>query len=1733
MSRNFNEYLVDKLITFLYSVSSKRGKKYYIKFDTDEMNNSFYSTLEDVASKKGICADFIVEEVGYRTYSLLIDNTQIIIAKEIPGEVTLDFLTNLRNRVGAGRKYDNHALMFLVSGKLDSIVDGTESLHREGLPFHYIEISRDIGSRIEDVENNLSMRDRIIIKQDVKSRENDKYIDKTSLELYKPILDIINDGKINDDQYKSFGMFFDSALRKVKTEKEVEKRIKENKSAYKEIEDALRAKGIVEILGKKYSDSLINKLKKLEKDVLDDNWSGEFDYTSILKDRADKKNQANISIVDMDMKFAKGGFYTDIQDFSGSEPGRDKKYKKDWVVVYNDSNSEQLNIDIELSDKLTKKDVEVIKVPSLVEANGKTLRYCIELSADIIFEKITIQQGETGSSIEINICVVPFGSEVLKLIIPKIDNINVNKRLISLKNVDDNLIFNHAKDNRTTQELRDKGCYTINGDTGLLLKTEIDSLDQDKIPFKFVYVDKCIDFIIATTQAKSTEISGLKLFAEKLVNREYIYDGKNKLAFKTTEYRIDCNLKDKLDRENAIIETGMLCGEIHSDKLISKSLDVQNTIKTAYNNILKYYKCKKTSPSICPVDLEAKKLYVDYLESINAEVGALDDGEPITDKDIKNVYLLGSIYDNDKRCYLLSPFHPINIAHQLALLEVEDKTMNENRLDIVRRINSRYVYPYFYSENSLFKVIDDEELPPEWKKYVISTEFRKNGSREFVSDLIYDKMLLFIKHFECIFLLSNNNELRINIINMGDCKEVFDGILKYYLKNRDDSLNILISIYNDKTLMNFFEILSDEVHLKSYIKELKQANNININEFISELKSKLSYYVKSTSEKEFNYSHLSFFEIPSEINIGQNNMDNIESGVSYNGILSGLTSKFIGNSYRTSFGSKDMASNITNDTYRNLNALAYFSQKSDPFSKTGCISTEVKNDKTELMLKIYESSHWVTFIDPKVDLNFFLNDDMASELTIIHYQDQYTTTSGYDAITVTNKTTQYKRLIINHMEKHGILINDGEANKIINSFNAINGNWLLNLISSSENYDKEKISLVSAVKMLLAKHSHEKVIWIPIAMEEILRVTGAVKLSAKSGFLSARNLGVGKGPKSDDLLMVGINISNVDSVKVYLHPVEVKIGGEPYIGSSLAKAKDQINSVKDSIYSLNMGAEGDSDFIYALRSNYLMQLTLVAAQKLKMYRVWDDQNWDAVLSGDVRKKLLNEDYSISNEMDEILGKGTIMQFVDITEDRKIIQCIDDDISIIRADKNFALKTLVQDIKDIKADSNFEIMVDFGEFIKHVENCSWEASGCNNGDEIAISNDTEDDFVVDEEDIAIAQPLDVADIKSVSDIGMEITFGDKQNGDKFLWHPNNTNELMNTNTGIIGTMGTGKTQFTKSIITQLANEGKHNIDAERVGILIFDYKGDYNHTKKEFVNATDAKVYNLYNLPFNPLSIVVDENPKPMLPMHVASTFAATLSKAYSLGVKQNTLLREVIIESYKIKGILPGVSTSWTNTAPTLHDVYNCYMDRENIKEDSLYAAMSALESFSIFEGDASNTKSLFELLDGVVVIDLSGYDVQIQNLVVAITLDLFYSQMHQMGSSKLDGNLRQIKKMILVDEADNFLSRGFESIKKILKEGREFGVGTILSTQLLSHFSNDNDDYANYIFTWVVHNVSDLSGKDVRKIFVPHTKQDEDRLFREIKGLEKHRSLIKTATMLMSEKIEDLPFYKLISPNS
>lgn len=363
----------------------------------------------------------------------------------------------------------------------------------------------------------------------------------------------------------------------------------------------------------------------------------------------------------------------------------------------------------------------------------------------------------------------------------------------------------------------------------------------------------------------------------------------------------------------------------------------------------------------------------------------------------------------------------------------------------------------------------------------------------------------------------------------------------------------------------------------------------------------------------------------------------------------------------------------------------------------------------------------------------------------------------------------------------------------------------------------------------------------------------------------------------------------------------------------------------------------------------------------------------------------------------------------------------------------------------------------------------------------------------------------------------------------FWHPNDTTQVFHTNTGIIGTMGTGKTQFAKSLITQLYRQQKNNYNGHPLDILIFDYKGDYNETKGDFLKATNAKVLRLHQLPVNPLAFFETCTYKPLLPVHTANAFKDAISAAFRLGPRQQTALFNCIMKAYEEAGIDAALPETWKKRPPTFDMVYQIYDQDDGIpKNDSLSAAMQKIHAFQLFEPKPFNTAPLFDVLQGVVVMDLSGYDSDLQSLAVAITLDQFYAQMLAAGPSETDGRLRQLTKLILVDEADNFMPEGFQTLKKILKEGREFGVGVILSTQFLNHFTSGEDDYSKYILTWVVHNVADLKKSDVEHIFKTRQNSSETmRIFEHIKTQDRFQASVKIGNS-DAVFIRETPFFEL-----
>lgn len=330
------------------------------------------------------------------------------------------------------------------------------------------------------------------------------------------------------------------------------------------------------------------------------------------------------------------------------------------------------------------------------------------------------------------------------------------------------------------------------------------------------------------------------------------------------------------------------------------------------------------------------------------------------------------------------------------------------------------------------------------------------------------------------------------------------------------------------------------------------------------------------------------------------------------------------------------------------NALYRVAFSGSSYEPKSCIFTEIEQGQEGQLGKIYASSNWVVFVDPKVDLSFFqkkaAQDD---ELMIIHYSDQYTSASGYDDITVTQKSEQYNEIIYDQLQKKGVTAGPEDIKNIISLFNAINGGWLLRLIAAKKltgaadsYFSREKMSILSAIKVCMAYYAHPDIVWIPISLEEMLRVSGGAGLSQKEGLLSAKNLGFEQRATSDDILLVGIE-GPAEQIKLYVHPVEVKIGQNSQ--GVLNKAKSQVINTYKGLWNALWPEDGKETLERKMSRNFFMQLIIVCCEKLKLYGVYPDENWDDVLVT-YRENLLNENYVFSDEMDKYIGKGTISKY---------------------------------------------------------------------------------------------------------------------------------------------------------------------------------------------------------------------------------------------------------------------------------------------------------------------------------------------------------------------------------------------------------------------------------------------------------------------------------------------------------
>lgn len=1719
MSAPVSEYLAATVLSHLRSNPPKPGKRYHFHVERREDVEKLFSAFSWQADQP-----FVFNE--YESATIEFGGIRLILAAS--HNATESFLTHLRNETADQKDlFEGCSLLLVHDTALDSILGGAENLGREGGPMHVDVFRRRLAEDIRTLDLHQSETEALLcILADFNSSVHE---DSSSIFAYRPFMEIIQKGRVETHDWNELGLFPDPELIGITSAAQLQKRVADNRKWHDTVLNSHRYGDPADDLERDFTRAGISELKK-------PTWS-EVSYGQVWKWHDERANAKPPTYVD-------SGHVTEEGLTVWERPGGDSAAgkRKRHIVIFNPDGGPVQHV-LHFDRRIHQSAVKMASsCPILAVASGKSLRLMIpECGTDAVIGRVRYNDPEATGQYEFNIAVVPF--------LPSLINsqkgafeVNGKGKAGGLRlQTEGLLVFNEACDHEERVMLGPGSTVTVPDDTKLVAEVEYGDKEEETLCFSLCVGGTTTACEISRDVPKPVIVTGANIWKWKREQkRSFEFVGENKLIFGNAEYFTSrVRTLRFLQLEQAIVNGHPLDCSWMEDKtgLTPRHLDVDAELKEHFSRLLAFYRERRLLPSLTSVDErpELLGLMEDYVTRYRELLGEVEEGKPLRLCE-HSLLRIGAIeHDDGESQFFLTPLHPLNVAFQLEVRRVLGSEELPN--EVLACLSPRDLLPFMNGPagpHQKLRPVMETELA-EWTVYRPCGTTHQGWQNDFIHRLVADKIKEYIRHFPYVSTGTVDGPIRINLVNLGNCVDALKGVIRFFQSQLEASAGearlipaIRVCAYGPEAGCNRFaefalysnpdEIVRDfEIDLK--YKGLEAAYVLQV------IREKLRFYVKG-KDCNYEYAHLTFFRFEGKsIQWSYQQMSSMPTGAVLGGLLNAVPSVFTRHQYMTGFGARHTPEDVTDlvDLARRLNALARVVNTKDPYSPSEAIFSVVPDNAQSGLDQLYDASNWVTFIEPGVDLNFFKDSEDGNDLVIIHYSDQYNNTSGYDAITVTRKSQQYCAILREFATDQGIDPDEIDERGLIGMFNAINGDWLLRLISGRAHFPREKVSILSAVKAMVALLMHDDFLWVPLSLEEVLRVSGSVGLPQSEGLFSKKNLGLA-GAYCDDLLMVGLEPGQARP-RLHFLPVEVKIG--QVTEAVFEKGKEQ--GAKTAAALREFLAPATDTFRARFYRAFFAKLTIIAAQKFQLYGLIPEQNW-AMITDEFRCQLLNDDFELAWDLGTCLGESVFFAF-DSNAFKRSVTRVDSCLrmDLLETDGAGNLGKSVAELHEFFLDPSTTI-----DEARMLCNCYRpptppEADGVSEDDGTPPPQPP-DDGGADGGDAATGGTANGAGVGApATTVGMSILFGHDVNTDKpVLWHPNDTDKVMHPNTGIIGTMGTGKTQFTKSLVTQLVQRSADNVNGTKLGFLIFDYKGDY--IKDDFLEATGAKRFDLHRLPYNPLALTLSESPIHKLPLHTANAIKESICTAYqATGAKQKFRLRKAIMAAYERAGIDPDDATTWTRVAPTLQDVCNVFFNEEKLEEDSLFAAMDGVLEFEIFEPDASKTVSLWELLDGVVVINLSGYDQNIQNLVVAITLDQFYMQMQKAGHSAIRGNLRELRKMVLVDEADNFLSQGFDAIRRILKEGREFGVGTILSTQFLRHFSASGSEYANYILSWVVHQVTDISLKTVPVVFGAQEKGTAIKLVAEGTKLKKHFSLANIgdgAPMLM----RDRAFWEIVS---
>lgn len=966
--------------------------------------------------------------------------------------------------------------------------------------------------------------------------------------------------------------------------------------------------------------------------------------------------------------------------------------------------SEQIIINGDLKQNIIKIDTSNYELHSILNVR-------IPFDGKPIFFQIKLNRPSQRECFQFNCCFVEKECFYIKNYFEKLEvEIKRNKGKLILENVQDKILINpngsvvHTFSYINTKiDCNDLRCIDFRDTDESEVIGDFELLSGEYHLPMVVTGSKVVENIKLPSLFDSQR--GLDIFSADRIPK--YKSTTSRVVISGREKELSVKAKELCSFEYKMIDEGVLfLDEKYSNTLyITDIEDDFPKIANAYKSLFAWLSEYETLLSITNWPVPLLDLVEDILASIQDALIDIPQGA-LAHKSRKLLEIGILRKANDE---FFTPFHPVclSYAFEFAKLRIEDKSNSFSQIPAttIDKLNAGGLLPVLFDKQASFVKTQALSHNKFWLEIVPQLE----SGDSYVSSLVSEKIQDFITCFEMLFEQSEDAPLIINSINNQKNTQVFKGILSYYKKAKGKLKKIRVNVYDDDYFITAFEEFSESKRieeLRDLVRQSSSDKEAVLDDLIFKVRKNVTVY-KVRGFENYDYAHISFFKNNEEVTLRSNDVNSGKSGIVCNGVLSGEASYLEHEVFYTGFGLKNVK--VDNFTIRlaslyNQLLLAY-RDKAGKYIHGNVPVLAVQDTFRDHLSKSYDTSIWTCIIDPKVTLKFF----DTKETILIHYADQYTNSVAYDAITVSSRVGLYKDLL------------QSQSDELINSFNALNGQWLLSIVKESgkkktdntEKQIKEKQGIVAAYKFLSSLLLSSDLTWIPLSVGEMLRVTGNLGLEIRDHDFSARLHNKSKGALSDDILFVGIK-----DEQLVLLPLEVK---SRKTGTDFAKAIKQAKALSEHMKRL-LGPNTFKGKVY--RSLFIQQI-LTQVDKFELYDVFPESYFSDLHA--LSDSLLQGNYNICDLSN--YPEGIALAVNEGMERQRIESELDEDLNVLKVRIPQAFVKILHENSIHTLSLKFQDRSAYPEIIRlsllNSELKSFVAKGNESEDECSLASSTEE------------------------------------------------------------------------------------------------------------------------------------------------------------------------------------------------------------------------------------------------------------------------------------------------------------------------------------------------------------------------------------------------------------------------